>query len=467
MHISSLWGEYSCGSFGKSAKEFIDLLSDSGFSYWQVLPFCLTDEYDSPYKSYSAFSINPYFIDLEILFEKGYITKEELEGARQLSPYLCEFRRLREERSVLLKKAAARFDRSLCKDFLSSHPHTARFCEFMAVKAANEGKPWQEWTSEEPDEEELSLWQFCQYEAFGQWMEIKAYAGIKGIKIIGDVPIYVSLDSSDVWESPESFQLDKRHCPTSVAGVPPDYFSEDGQLWGNPLYDWKRMKADGYSWWCDRMSFMCELFDGVRIDHFRGLESYFSIPATERTARNGKWKKGPGMSLIRELKKITDGKLIIAEDLGDITPAVDKLVRDSTFPGMRVLQFGLLGGNNSTHLPHNYINNCIAYTGTHDNNTLLGYVWELNESDRRTFLDYFGYDSHDFDGCYDTVMRSMLASHAGLVIFPVQDLLKYGSDTRLNTPGSSEKNWAFRITKEQMKGIDQGKFKYWNTLYGR
>lgn len=215
------------------------------------------------------------------------------------------------------------------------------------------------------------------------------------------------------------------------------------------------------------MKFMCELFDGVRIDHFRGLESYFSIPAADTTARNGKWVKGPGMSLIKELKKVTGDKLIIAEDLGDITPAVDKLVRDSGFPGMRVLQFGLLGGNNSTHLPHNYINNCIAYTGTHDNNTLLGYVWELNESDRRTFLDYFGFEGENFDKCYGTVMRQMLSSHAGTVIFPIQDLLRYGSDTRLNTPGSSDSNWAYRITEEQFNGIDFGEFKRMNSLYGR
>ena len=467
MHISSLPGKYSSGNFGKSAKYFAELLSKNGFSYWQVLPFCLPDEYNSPYKSYSAFSLNPYFIDLEALFEKGLITRDELINAEQDTPYLCEFDRLKKERLELLEKASERFDMSLCEEFLSSHPYTADFCKFMAIKFTNKEKPWQEWTSDIPDKSILRLWQFCQYEAYTQWMETKKYANSLGVRIIGDVPIYVSLDSSDVWQSPELFQLDKRHQPTSVAGVPPDYFSKDGQLWGNPLYNWKRMREDGYKWWCDRIAFMCELFDGVRIDHFRGLESYFSIPAEDETARNGKWKKGPGMSFIRQIKKVAGDKLIIAEDLGDITPAVDKLVSDSGFPGMRVLQFGLAGGFNSTHLPHNYINNCIAYTGTHDNNTLLGYVWEMNDSDRRTFLDYFGHDTKDFDSCYDTVMRSMLASHAGTVIFPIQDILRYGSDTRLNTPGSSDKNWAYRITEEQLNGIDLGKFAYWNRLYGR
>ncbi|MBE6651207.1 MAG: 4-alpha-glucanotransferase [Ruminococcaceae bacterium] len=467
MHVSSLWGNYSIGGFGRAAKEFIDILKSAGFTYWQVLPFCVPDEYNSPYKSYSAFSINPYFIDLEMLYEKGLITHDELDSARQISPHLSEFDRLKEERLALLSKASKRFNHGLCESFLKSHPHTAEFCRFMALKSANSDKPWQEWNIDTPNKDVMSLWQFCQYEAFEQWMEIKNYANCKGIQIIGDIPIYVALDSSDVWSAPEEFQLDKRYLPTSVAGVPPDYFSKDGQLWGNPLYNWTKMRKDGYRWWCDRMSFMCELFDGVRIDHFRGLESYFSIPANETTARNGKWKKGPGMAFIKKIRECTEGKLIIAEDLGDITPAVDKLVRDSTFPGMRVLQFGLLGGNNSLHLPHNYINNCIAYTGTHDNNTLLGYVWELGEDERKTFIDYFGHDNQSFDTCYDTVMRSMLGSHAGTVIFPVQDILKYGSDTRLNTPGSSDKNWAYRVTKEQIDTVDIGKFKYWNTLYGR
>ena len=213
------------------------------------------------------------------------------------------------------------------------------------------------------------------------------------------------------------------------------------------------------------MSFMCELFDGVRIDHFRGLESYFSIPAGEKTARNGKWVKGPGMDLINAFSDICKDKLIIAEDLGEITPEVEKLVLDSTYPGMRVLQFGLLGEENSAHLPHNYINNCVAYTGTHDNNTLLGYVWELDEEKRAQFLNYFGYEGENWDNCYDTVIRSMLASHAGLVMFPVQDLLKYGKDTRLNTPGSCDDNWSFRITKEQLLTIDKEKLRAWNRLY--
>jgi 4-alpha-glucanotransferase len=226
------------------------------------------------------------------------------------------------------------------------------------------------------------------------------------------------------------------------------------------------MKKDGFAWWRERMGFMCELFDGIRIDHFRGLESYFSIPAGETTARNGVWKKGPGMNLIRALKPICENKLIIAEDLGDITPEVYRLVQNSGYPGMRVLQFGFLGDENSAHLPHNYPNNCVAYTGTHDNNTLLGYVWEQNDAVRKRLMDYCGYVG-DFDSSYDAILRTMFASHAGLLMLPVQDLLQYGSDTRLNTPGKIDGNWSYRITKEQLQTISKEKFRYWNNLYGR
>ena len=337
----------------------------------------------------------------------------------------------------------------------------------MALKKANEGKIWQEWTVNVLDENELKLWRFTQYYAYKQWMAVKEYAGSKGVKIIGDVPIYVAADSADVWASPQLFQLDRDNFPRSVAGVPPDYFSADGQLWGNPLYDWKKMKADGYQWWRSRMAFMCELFDGVRIDHFRGLESYFSIPAGETTAKNGKWVKGPGMAFIRAIKDVSAGKLIIAEDLGDITPAVDKLVRDSGFPGMRVLQFAFLGDPNSPHLPHNYSDNCIAYTGTHDNNTLLGYVWESDEETRQKLFAYIGYDSDDWDGSYESIMRMMFSSHAPLLILPVQDLLFFGSDTRLNTPGSAEGNWSYRLVKDQLERVDVKRLKDWNSIYGR
>ena len=336
----------------------------------------------------------------------------------------------------------------------------------MAIKATNHGACWDEWTNEIPDEKVLWSWQFTQYEFFRQWKELKAYANAHGISIIGDIPIYVAYDSSDVWANQELFCLDHQRRPSSVAGVPPDYFCEDGQLWGNPLYNWKKMKEDNYGWWRQRMSFMLELFDGVRIDHFRGLESYFSIPATEKTARNGVWKKGPGMSLIRALRPLCEGKLIIAEDLGDITPEVRALVEKSGFPGMRVLQFAFLGDDGSTHLPHNYDNHCVAYTGTHDNNTLLGYVWDQDDATREKIMRYCGFEG-DWDSSYDAILRVMFASHAGLLILPVQDMLQYGSDTRLNTPGNSDGNWSYRLTQEQLQKVSTQKFLDWNRLYGR
>ena len=468
MHISSLWGEYSEGSLGKSAKEWIDFISDCGFGVWQVLPFCLPDDFSSPYKSYSAFSLNPYFIDLDRLHEMGLLTSAELEGARQRTPYSCEFERLFAERMPLLARAAERFsDSGKIRGFLDGHKQTENFCRFMALRKANGGLTWNEWTVAEPDESEQRLWEFTQYIFFEQWKEIREYAHERGVKIIGDIPIYVSWDSADVWSNPTQFLLDARSLPTAVAGVPPDYFAKDGQLWGNPLYDWEAMQNDGFSWWKERISFMTELFDGVRIDHFRGIESYYSIPADAETAKDGVWRKGPGLALIDAIKSVSGDRLLIAEDLGDITDAVHELVEKSGFPGMRVLQFGFQGDSDSPHLPHNYKNNCIAYTGTHDNNTLLGYVWELDADTRKRLLSYCGFEGDDWNSCYDSILRTMFASHAGLLILPVQDLLLYGSDTRLNVPGRSGGNWSYRITRGQLDGINRNKFRKWNSEYGR
>ncbi len=468
MHISSLWGEYSEGSLGKAAKEWIDFISDCGFGVWQVLPFCLPDDFSSPYKSYSAFSLNPYFIDLDRLHEMGLLTSAELEGARQCTPYSCEFERLFAERMPLLARAAERFsDTGKIRGFLDGHKQTENFCRFMALRKANGELTWNEWTVAEPDESEQRLWEFTQYIFFEQWKEIREYAHGRGVKIIGDIPIYVSWDSADVWSNPTQFLLDARSLPTAVAGVPPDYFAKDGQLWGNPLYDWEAMQSDGFSWWKERISFMTELFDGVRIDHFRGIESYYSIPADAETAKDGVWCNGPGLALIDAIKSVSGDRLLIAEDLGDITDAVHELVEKSGFPGMRVLQFGFQGDSDSPHLPHNYKNNCIAYTGTHDNNTLLGYVWELDADTRKRLLSYCGFEGDDWNSCYDSVLRTMFASHAGLLILPVQDLLLYGSDTRLNVPGRSGGNWSYRIIRGQLDGISRDKFRKWNSEYGR
>ena len=470
LHISSLWGDYSCGAFGKEGKAFVDFLKESGFSYWQVLPFCLPDEFNSPYSSYSAFSVNPNFIDLESLCDIGLISYKELEEAKQNTPYVCEFERLSEERFALLAKAAERFKgEKVLDEFFETHPHTEKFCRFMAIRAENGNKSFWEWTNDSEDKKVYHTWRFICYIFMLQWKRLKEYANQKGIMLIGDIPIYVSQDSSDVWEASDQFLLDERRRPTLVAGVPPDYFSADGQLWGNPLYDWNRMKQDGFKWWRDRISFMCEFFDLIRIDHFRGLESFYTCKPDAPNAREGVWKKGPGMKLIEALKEVCGDKKLIAEDLGVITPEVKALVKKSGFPGMRVFQFGFDGDPDTPHLPHNFGTDCIAYTGTHDNNTLLGYVWEMDGEKRRRMLSYCGYESDNWDNreSYFSIIRTMMSSAADTVIFPLQDLLLYGADTRMNVPGVDAGNWAWRVTKDQLDSIDRGRLKYMNGLYGR
>ena len=470
LHISSLWGDYSCGSFGKAAFEFIDFLADCGFSYWQVLPFGLVDECNSPYKSYSTFAGNPYFIDLEALYKDGVLTAAELDAARQQTPYSCEFDRLREERVNLLVNAAKRLDeekRKAVNEYIEANKYLCDFCDFIALKTANGDREWTEWAVFEPSADEVFGWRFIQYTFFKQWAAVKAYANSKGVGIIGDMPIYVSFDSSDVYADKKQFLIDENNHLTDVAGVPPDYFAADGQLWGNPLYNWDYMENDGFGWWRDRISFALNLFDGVRIDHFRAFESFWAVDGKAKTARDGKWVKGPGMKLINAIKSVAGDKLIIAEDLGDITKEVIELVEESGFPGMRVFQFGFLGGD-TPHKPHNYINNCVAYSGTHDNNTLLGYLWETPTETKRDVMKYCAcdFDRWNEDGC-KAIIRTIFASNAGLAIFPVQDLLGYGSDTRLNTPGVAHGNWSYRITKEQLGLIDRAWLKELNRIYNR
>ena len=470
MHVSTLWGEYSCGSFGKAAKEFVDFLSAGGFSYWQVLPFGLVDECNSPYKSYSTFGGNPYFVDLESLFEEGLITSEELNSARQATPYSCEFDRLSKERVNLLLTASKRVNNELrdkINSFIDNNSHLKDFCRFMALKYANEDAEWVSWSIKDFNEDIEFGWRFIQFEFFTQWAKIKDYANQKGIGIIGDIPIYVSFDSSDVYFNKNLFMMDDNNRLTEVAGVPPDYFAEDGQLWGNPLYKWDEMEKDNFKWWQDRISFALNLFDGVRIDHFRAFESFWAVKGDAKTAKDGKWVKGPGMKLINALKSVAGDKLIIAEDLGDITKEVIELVEESGFPGMRVFQFGFFGGD-TPHKPHNYINNSVAYSGTHDNNTLLGYLWETPMDIKNDIMKYCACNPQEWNekGC-QAIIRTIMSSNAGLTIFPVQDLLGYGNDTRLNVPGRAHGNWLYRITKEQLGLINTEKYKELNRLYGR
>ena len=471
LHVSSLPGKYGCGDFGRGATEFIDKAAACGFSLWQVLPFCVPDIYASPYSSMSTFSGNPYFIDLEELHRRGLLTTDELAEAEEKSPYACEFERLGAERLPLLFRAAVRAaqdaDTVAAVDaFMSKNPRVAEFCLFMAKRTANGGSAWQEWTNDGFDDCVLFAWRFIQYEFFTEWAKVRAYANSKGISVIGDIPFYVALDSSDVWGSRSQFLLDRDGRPEWVAGVPPDYFSADGQLWGNPLYDWKHMKADGWSFWRDRLTFMLSMFDGIRIDHFRAVESYFAIPGNADTARDGRWRRGPGLEFAKMIKDIAGDKLIIAEDLGDDTAKARVLIEKCGFSGIRVLQFGFTSGRDMHHRPYSYPAKCAAYTGTHDNNTLLGDVYEMPQDCRRELFDYCGCPD-DFDAACVQIIRALMASAADTVILPMQDVLGFGADTRMNRPGIGEGNWTFRITYDQLASVDVGRFARMNELTGR
>ena len=468
MPISALPGAYSIGGFSDYAKKFIDVLFDCGFRYWQVLPFSPVDDFFSPYQSCSAFGGNPYLIDLCRLEQKGLLTKNEVEACRQESPYACEYERLQRERIEILKLASSRVqNRTEIETFIHRSPQLEAFCRFMAIRQAEKGACWSQWHREQPSPDVLFLWQFIQYEFFTQWQSIKEYANQKEVYIIGDLPFYVSYDSADVWNNQKLFMLDDKHRPSCVAGVPPDYFAKDGQLWGNPLYDWEQMEATDFSWWRERVGHSLTLFDGIRLDHFRAIDSFWAVDAGAKTAKEGRWMQGPGKKLVDAILEESKGKLIIAEDLGEITDSVRSLVADSGFPGMRVLQFGFGGEADTPHMPHHYPNNSVAYTGTHDNNTLLGFIWEMEADRRRELFAYCGYDGTDWSHACDSIIRTIMMSHAGLVIFPIQDLLCYGSDTRLNVPGRAEGNWRFRLTQKQIDEIDRDKFRTLNRLYRR
>ncbi len=480
MHISSLYGSDSIGCFGREAREFIDFLADGGFTWWQVLPFCMADDCHSPYKSYSAFGGNPYFIDIRPLRDAGLLSRAEVSLSREFTPYACDFEQLGETRMKLLTVAASRTsaeERAAIGAFIEAHPYLGQFCDFMALRAANGDRPWYEWTNDTPDEAVRFVWQFIQYYFMKQWNEVRAYAAGRGVKILGDMPIYVAYDSCDVWANRDQFDLDEQGTPRHVAGCPPDYFAEDGQLWGNPLYNWRKMKEDNFAWWSARMTHMLELFDGVRIDHFRGLEAYWSIPAGAASAREGQWVKGPGRPFIQRMQEVAAeveaktgrGALIVAEDLGEYTPSLKKFVDDSTFPGMKVIQFAFDGDPDNIHLPHNHTKNTVAYTGTHDNNTLLGYIWELDEHTRRHVLAYCGYTGEDWNApaAYEAIIRTLYAGVADLVILPIQDVLGYGADCRMNIPGEPMGNWRYRVTKAQLDTVNLNRYRYLNDLYGR
>lgn len=392
FHISSMPGEYGIGVFGSEARHFIDKISDMGFTYWQVLPFNPIDSANSPYCSPSAFAGNYLFINPRGLVEMGLVTEEEAQSnIYHDSPYITNYEFAADKRLNLLKSAFLRIDDKLAqdiKDFELENPWLTDYAVYMAAKEENEQKPWWEWKAEHSHyytcikdifsfEEKAAFWKFVQYIFFKQWFELKEYANKKGVAIIGDMPIYVAMDSVDTWSNLPLFKIDEKTLKAEkVAGVPPDYFSEDGQLWGNPIYDWKAMKKDGYQWWLSRIGTALKTYDVVRIDHFRAFASYWEIPADSETAKVGEWKKGPGMDLFNAVFKKFPEAPIIAEDLGVFGEDVVQLLKDSGFPGMKVVQFGFDPNSDSSHMPHNAVPNSINYVGTHDNNTLLGWLWK-------------------------------------------------------------------------------------------
>jgi len=463
LHISSLPSPYGIGNLGQAARDFIDFLSVAGQRYWQLLPTAPTGYGDSPYQAASAFAGNPYFIDPEQLLEEGLLTRWELDIPWGTDPAQTDYGRLYEVRLPLLRKAFERAEADQDKNFEDFCSREAEWLEdyalFMAVKTHFGGKPWLEWDADirlrQPEamarysgllQQDIAFHKWLQYRFFRQWEALRRYAGEKGISIIGDIPIYVPMDSADVWSCPGNYQLREDCTPVVVAGCPPDGFSEDGQLWGNPIYDWEKMKKDGFSWWMRRIGATARLFDVVRIDHFRGIESYWSIPAGDKTARNGRWVKGPGMALVDAIRTAYPNTAFIAEDLGFLTPEVKALVKDSGFPGMKILEFAFDIREPGDYLPHNYEENCVCYTGTHDNATLRQWYEESTEEmlDRTFARKYMNLtDGEDF--CEAIILLGM-ESCADLFMVQMQDYLRLGGEARMNEPGVMKmQNWRWRM----------------------
>ena len=407
MHITSLPGKYGTGVMGKDARKFIDSLREMNFRYWQVLPLNPTDSSGSPYCSYSAFAGNISLIDPETLFEKGFVTEADIRECEYDGSIYCTNHAFAySTRMALLKKAFMNIDAdsaALIRIFREQNKWAEDYAYFMALRDFYDKKPWWEWEEKHARyaeaqeckgdfEEKIAFYVFTQYIFFTQWRSLKEYANSNNVFILGDMPIYVSRDSADVWSDVSLFEINEKSlAPTHVAGVPPDYFSQDGQLWGNPLYNWKKMKETGYGWWIHRLQCSLKLYDKVRIDHFRAFASYWSVPAESRTAKTGEWLEGPGMSLFDAVKEKLPEADIIAEDLGTFGEDVIKLLEDTNFPGMRVIQFGFDPMGDSTHLPHNYPKNSVAYVGTHDNNTILGWLWDASPDERAFALRYCCY----------------------------------------------------------------------------
>jgi 4-alpha-glucanotransferase len=466
LHITSLPGEDGIGTLGKNACKFVDFLEKSKQKMWQILPLGQVGYGDSPYQCYSAFAGNIQLIDWEFLAEDGWLKKSEIKSPG-FNALRADFEGSRQWKLPLLKRAYNNFQLKiepwLNEYFYFQYEHKwwlNDFALFMALKDFFKGHGWHVWPDDikfrkpeamkkyaESLKEEIDFWMFMQWQFFRQWHRLKKYANEKGIEIIGDVPLYVSTDSADVWANTDVFQLDKDLNPTFVGGVPPDYFSKTGQLWGNPVFNWQRLEERQFDWWMSRLGFNVNMFNLVRIDHFRGLESYWSVPAGEKTAINGKWEAAKGYQLLQKFKHEYGSLPFIAEDLGVITPEVEKLRDDLHLTGIKVLQFAFGSDAKNTNLPHNYKTNFLVCTGTHDNDTTLGWLNSAKGKEKKLIQKYLGEPEKALQNSIETIC----ASTAKMAIFPMQDLLELGTEARMNVPGTSSGNWGWRFRWEQLK----------------
>lgn len=458
LPVFSLPNAYGIGTFGKSAYDFVDFLKLSGQSIWQILPLTQTGFGDSPYQSPSAFAGNPYFIDPDILFEKGYVTADDLAA---LSPTgaRIDYARLFAERYPFLRTAYIGFLRDIPDDYYDFCKSEADWLDdyalFMAIKEQLDYRAFTGWDSalllrknlpamREENRYRMGFWKFLQYEFSGEWRALRAYAESRGILIMGDLPIYVAADSADVWAHPECFLLDENRRPTKVAGVPPDLFSATGQLWGNPIYDWDAMARDGYSWWIRRFARARDLYDFIRIDHFVGFSNYYAIPATADNALHGELRSGVGYPFFEKVRDALGKLNIVAEDLGTLQNGVKELLAATGFPNMRVLQFGFEGKDNP-HAPENYVPNCVAYTGTHDNTTLSAFWQELSRGEQCSYAHRL---PKRYANVVDRLIDAVLSSVADTAIVPMQDYLRLGKSARINEPSTGEGNWTWMLPKD-------------------
>ena len=483
LPVSSLPSPCGIGTLGRAAYAFADFLHAAGQKYWQLLPLGPTSYGDSPYQSFSTFAGNPYFIDLEMLVNDGLLEQSELEEADWGdNPRYVDYGKIFASRFTVLRQAFRRGysrDREAVEAFRQENQWLDNYALYMAVKASFGMKSWLEW----PDEdirlrkseavaryskdlaEDIAFYSYLQYLFYRQWNALRDYIHSLDIQIIGDMPIYVAMDSADVWAEPEFFQLGEDLVPTEVSGVPPDYFTADGQLWGNPLYDYKRMKADGYDWWIRRVEGAGRLFDIIRIDHFRGFDSYYAIPFGDATAKNGEWRQGPGLELFEAIEEKLGRLNIIVEDLGFLTDSVHKLVKDSGFPGMKLIQFAFDSREDGDYLPHNYQPHCVVYTGTHDNDTILGWMKTAPKDSVRFAKDYLRLTKEE--GYNWGMMKGAWSSVGDLAVVTMQDVLGLGSEGRMNTPSTLGCNWKWRMKKDALSGKLAGKIRANMELYKR